>query len=132
MRIRRHNQRGTSQLLQRLPRGTLRRVNVLVGTEFARKLLLVSTSRDGDSAIAELVGELHAQVAETAQPFDRNRLAGADTLLSDRVEDGHACAELGRVLGCVDAFGDAHAGFGAEVDVLGVWEGSVAGVASIF
>ena len=71
-------------------------VDVMVGAEIDGEFFFVFSAGDGDGFKAHLIGELHAEVAESADAEDRHEIAGARGAVAQRVEGGYAGAHQRR------------------------------------
>lgn len=116
----RNNQRSASKLLQRLGRIDLGGVNILMSTQLSSKLLLFGATRQCDYAPAKLVGVLNGQVPEAADTLDSDGCAWFDVHATHGGENGHACAEDGRIFRCIDVFWHADDSFAMQFAVFGV------------
>jgi hypothetical protein len=82
------------------------------------KVFFVRARRQRDGAVPEFARVLHGEMAEAAEPLDRDDVAGHDAHFTDPVEDGYAGAEEGGVFCRIGVGRDAHRGFTAERAIL--------------
>jgi hypothetical protein len=82
------------------------------------KVFFVRARRQRDGAVPEFARVLHGEMAEAAEPLDRDDVAGHDAHFTDPVEDGYAGAEEGGVFCRIGIGRDAHRGFTAERAIL--------------
>ena len=114
------NERSTPQSLERLDRILRTGVDVLVGAELQRQVLLGGVGTENGNLVAHLPSVLNRHMTQTTNTLDSYQAPLFDVHLPNGVEDGQPCAKQRRGLSRVHVFGDGNRRLGAKQDVLRV------------
>ncbi len=107
-----------AQLLQLLGRVGCFTVDVHMCAEFLCERAIFSSASDCRDLIAELVGELHSQVTESANALHRDQIAGESAAVPQRVVGGDSSAEQWSRFGILQAIGHRSQCFNRRDHVL--------------